>query len=315
MSFDALLGNARLKENLSAAIARGHISHFYLISGPAGSGKHTLARLLAQALLCTGSPKPCGVCQNCRKAAKGSHPDFITVEDPEHKNVSVRLVRQARADIYVLPNEGARKIYLFPQELGLEGQNALLKVLEEPPEYGVFILLSENPETLLTTVRSRCTQLQLSAVPTGLLKPWLRQQFPQADDAALNAAIARSGGFPGQALKALQEGATLSPETERFAKSFAARDAMGLLQTLVPMEKWKRDPLIEELEQWKRLLQEALTCRSGMDAPSPLSRTLATARSSAELLSAIQTLQKTIEYAQGNVSCAAICGHLEWALR
>ena len=90
---------------------------------------------------------------------------------------------------------------------------------------------------------------------------------------------------------------------------------MGLMQTIVPMEKWKRDQLIPELEQWKSLLQEALTSRSGMVTTAPLSRTLAASRSSAELLSAIQTLQKTIEYAQGNVSCAAICGYLEWALR
>ena len=315
MAFESLLGNERLKENLSAAIARGHISHFYLISGPAGSGKRTLAKLLAQALLCTSLHKPCGSCQDCRKILNGSHPDFITVEDPEHKNVSVRLVREARADIYVMPNEGARKIYLFPQELGLEGQNALLKVLEEPPEYGVFILLSENPETLLPTVRSRCTQLQLNAVTAETLRPWLRQKCPQADDAAIDAAILRSGGFPGQALALLQEGAALSPETERFAKSFATRDTMGLMQTIVPMEKWKRDQLIPELEQWKSLLQEALTSRSGMVTTAPLSRTLAASRSSAELLSAIQTLQKTIEYAQGNVSCAAICGYLEWALR
>lgn len=315
MAFESLLGNERLKENLSSAIARGHISHFYLISGPSGSGKRTLAKLLAQALLCTSLHKPCGSCQDCRKILNGSHPDFITVEDPEHKNVSVRLVREARADIYVMPNEGARKIYLFPQELGIEGQNALLKVLEEPPEYGVFILLSENPETLLPTVRSRCNQLQLRAVPAGTLGPWLRKQFPQADAAAIDAAVLRSGGFPGQALALLQEGASLSPETEHFVKSFAARDTMGLLQTLVPMEKWKRDQLIPELTQWKSLLQEALTCRSGMAATAPLSRTLAASRSSAELLSAIQVLQKTIEYAQGNVSCAAICGYLEWALR
>lgn len=315
MSFERLLGNERLKENLRAAIARGHISHFYLISGPAGSGKHTLATLLAQALMCTGSTKPCGTCQDCRKIRNGTHPDFISVVDEEHKNVAVRLVREARADMYILPNEGARKIYLFPQELGTEGQNALLKVLEEPPEYGVFILLSENPETLLTTVRSRCTQLQLRAVSPEELRPWLQKQCPQADAETVNAAIARSGGFPGQALALLQEGSDLSPETERFARSFTARDTMGLLQTLVPMEKWKRDQLIPELEQWKRLLQEALACRSGMTATTLLSRELAAARSSAELLQAIRALQKTVEYAQGNVSCAAICGYLEWALR
>ena len=93
MAFEALLGNDRLKQNLAESLARGHISHFYLISGPEGSGKHTLAKLLAEAILCEGSRKPCGSCVHCRKMASGNHPDFITVEDPEHKNVAVKIVR------------------------------------------------------------------------------------------------------------------------------------------------------------------------------------------------------------------------------
>ena len=164
MGFEALLGNERLKETLSAGLSRGHISHFYLISGPKGAGKHTLAKLLASAILCEGSHKPCGVCGPCRKITNGNHPDFITVEDPEHKNVAVKSVRQIREDAFIRPNESAYKIYLFPQELGVEGQNALLKIMEEPPRHGIFILLADNPEKLLTSVRSRCTVLKLQAL-------------------------------------------------------------------------------------------------------------------------------------------------------
>ena len=135
MGFENLLGNDRLKENLTVSLGKGRISHFYLISGPAGSGKKTLAKMLACAILCKGADKPCGSCLPCRKVMKGEHPDFITVEDPEHKNVAVRIVRQIRDDVFIRPNESDHKIYLFPQELGLEGQNALLKILEEPPAY------------------------------------------------------------------------------------------------------------------------------------------------------------------------------------
>ena len=131
MGFEGLLGNGRLKENLRVSVGRGRISHFYLISGPEGSGKHTLARLLAAALQCSGEDKPCLHCAACRKVMADTHPDCITVTDPEHKNVAVRIVRDARADMYVMPNEGQRKIYIFPQEMGIEGQNALLKVLDE----------------------------------------------------------------------------------------------------------------------------------------------------------------------------------------
>ena len=317
MGFEGLLGNERLKENMRRSLARGRISHFYLICGPVGSGKRTLARLLAAAILCREPDRPCLGCNACRKVMAGAHPDFITVDDPERKTVPVDLIRQARADIYVRPNEADRKIYLFPraQDMGIPGQNALLKVLEEPPAYGVFILLTDNPEKLLPTVRSRCTELTLTALPEGLLRSRLKEEFPDADADRLNAAIARSGGYLGQARTALQEDALITPQTEGFARSFARRDALGLTQVLVPMEKWKRDLLIPELGQWTALLHSALVCRSGLAAASPLARDLSTARSSQELMEAIGHLQKATTYAQGNVSPAAICSYLAWALR
>lgn len=315
MGLDSLLGNDRLKENLRNSVGSGHISHFYLISGPTGSGKHTLAKLLSAAILCRGEEKPCLVCPACRKVLADTHPDCITVEDREHKNVAVKLVRDARADMYVMPNEGIRKIYIFPQELGVEGQNALLKILEEPPQYGVFILLSDNPEKLLPTVRSRCTQLRLSTLPEPILRKALESAFPEADEESLSAAIFASGGYLGQAKELLSEGVAASEQTEGFVEAFTTRNTMAFLQVLVPMEKWKRDQAIPEWQHWLRLLENALTCHAGMRALSPLARRLSTSRSSQELMGAIRTLQTAIEYAQGNVSVAAICGWLQWTLR
>ena len=314
MSFDSLLGNERLKENLALSVNRGRISHFYLISGPTGSGKHTLAKLLSAAILCQGERKPCLSCNACRKVMNDNHPDCITVDDPEHKTVAVEIVRNARADMYVMPNESDRKIYIFPQELRIEGQNALLKILEEPPEYGVFILLSDNPEKLLPTVRSRCTELSLAALPEATLRQALRKEFPDADEESLSAAIHRSGGYLGQAKALLAEGA-VSAQTEAFVRSFATRDTVGLLQVLTPMEKWKRDQAIPEWQVWLQLLTDALTCHAGQKSTSPLSRQLSETRSSQELMQAITTLQTVIEYAQGNISVAAICGYLQWTLR
>ena len=314
MGFEGLLGNERLKENLRMSVGRGRISHFYLISGPAGSGKHTLAKLLSAAILCQSGEKPCLSCNICRKVMGDNHPDCITVDDPEHKTVAVKIVRDARADMYVMPNESDRKIYIFPQELGIEGQNALLKILEEPPEYGVFILLTDNPEKLLPTVRSRCTELSLLALPEGVLRQALRKEFPDADEESLSAAIGRSGGYLGQAKALLADGA-VTPQTEAFVRSFANRDAVGLLQVLVPMEKWKRDQAIPEWQTWLQLLSAALTCHCGQKATSTLARQLSESRSSEELLQAIEVLQKNIEYAQGNISVAAICGYLQWGLR
>ncbi len=315
MGFEPLLGNERLKETLSASLSKGHISHFYLISGPSGSGKHTLARLLAQAIFCQGSGKPCGVCGPCRKLESGNHPDFITVEDPEHKNVAVALVKDITKDVYVHPNEAAYKIYFFPQELGVPGQNTLLKVLEEPPKHGVFILLTDNPEKLLTTVRSRCTELKLQALPEKILHRQLRMDFPQANAEDIASALERSGGFYGQAREILESGGAVPPQTESFVRCFSQRDHLGLTQLLAPMEKWKRDALVEILQSWQTLLEQALACRTGGIRAGKMARDIAASRSSAELLGAVKALDKAITYAQSNVSPGAVCGWLCWALR
>ena len=315
MAFETLLGNDRLKDNLTSSLAKGRISHFYLISGPQGSGKHTLAKLLAAAILCQDTHAPCGKCNVCRKVMENNHPDVITVDDPEHKAVSVKLVRQAREDMYILPNESDYKIYVFPQELGIEGQNALLKILEEPPKYGVFILLSTNAEQLLPTVRSRCTELALSALPESLLTRELSKEFPDASSEALTAAAVRSGGYLGQARTLLEQGAALPAQTEQFLTAFAEKNALELTKLLASLEKNKRDQLIPLLESWISLLEEALACRSGMRALHPMTKALAAQRSSQELLQAITHLQKTILYAQSNVSPAAICGYLTWQLK
>ena len=312
MGFDAVLGNGRLKENLQSALEKGRTSHFYLLSGPEGSGKHTLARHLAAALLCSGDKKPCLGCNACRKVLSGLHPDVITVDDPEKKTVPVDLIRRIREDLFVRPNEGEKKIYLFPraQDLGLPGQNALLKVLEEPPKYGVFLLLADNPEKLLPTVRSRCVELRLLPLEENLLRKALQAEFPQAAPDAVDGAIARSGGYLGQAKALLADEAQVSPQLLAFADALAQRDDLLLAQVLVPLEKWKRDAFVALVEAWTQCVQGALACRAGMPSISPLSARLAAARSGAELNEIIGQLKKAAEYAQGNVSVAAICGWL-----
>lgn len=313
MSFDALLGNEQLKTDLARSLQTGHISHCYLITGPQGSGKHTLARLLAAAILCQGRDKPCGVCHPCRKVLEGGHPDFITWEDPDYQKIPVKLIRETfRPDVFIKPNESEHKIYMISQELGLEGQNALLTILEEPPAYAVFLLLADNPQKLLPTVRSRCRELKLSALPRQLLEERLSRDFPQASREDLRRAAERSGGFLGQAKALLEEGLSLPPQTAAFVRAFAGGDALALTELLVPMEKWKRDALIPVLSGWLALLEEAL---AGYREISTLAGEIAARRTAPDIYRAIQALQKALTYAQSNVSPGAICGWLAWVLR
>lgn len=317
MGFDGLLGNDRLKQNLTSAFAKNRISHFYLISGPVGSGKKTLSRLLAAAALCTGENKPCLSCAHCRKVIASTHPDLITIDDPEKKHVPIELIRDARADIYIQPNEASRKIYLFPraQDMLPPAQNALLKILEEPPAYGVFILLTDNAEKLLPTVRSRCTELSLTSLPENILRSALEKACPQATPQQIAGAIGRSGGYLGQAKAILEESGEIGENTMRFFNAYANSDSLGMTQVLVPMEKWKRDALVAELEMWMLTLSNALCARSGIAPTQPMADIVGTARSGKDIMNAINALQKAIEYAQRNVSPGAICGFLVWELR
>lgn len=315
MNFGDFLGNEPLKERLSNALSRDQLSHCYLITGPVGSGRHTLARRLAAAMQCTGNgDRPCGQCPQCRKVLHGTHPDILTVDDAEKKTIPVKLVRDACADLYVRPNEGAKKIYCFPraQDLNAQGQNALLKCIEEPPAYGVFLLLAEQPEQLLPTIRSRCVHLRLSPLPEAVLRNALRSRFPNASGDRLDTAAAC--GYLGQAIARMQEDVPLLPQVIALSRAYCERSPGAVLRVLTPMERLKREQLRPILLQWRVLLTDAITCRSTA-VPYAESRQLAAARTDSDLLSAAQAAKYALTLLEANVSPAHICGMLAVRLR
>lgn len=146
---------------LRAAAARGTLSHALLFTGP--GDRLAAARFAAAAFQCTGTDRPCGVCPACRKVREDIHPDVTAVRDEAHKFISVETVREVRKDAYIRPNEGARKVYLFPDcaLLTEQDQNVLLKLVEEGPPYAAFLFCAENPAAVLQTLRSRCVELKL----------------------------------------------------------------------------------------------------------------------------------------------------------
>lgn len=152
-----------VRRRLEAAV--GRLSHAYIISGPVKETNYALADILAQANVCSSQgSRPCGTCSNCRKAAGNIHPDIIRVSLLEDKRmILVDQVRQLRTEAYIRPNEANRKVFVIEdaQTMNDSAQNALLKVLEDGPQYLSFLLLTENAQQLLPTIRSRCETLSL----------------------------------------------------------------------------------------------------------------------------------------------------------
>lgn len=158
----AIPGEPRLSRRIREAAGRDALGHAAILSGQGDLS--AAAKFTAAALQCRGADKPCGVCPDCRKVLRDVHPDVVTVADPEHKNVSVDVLRGVAADASVLPNEGRRKVYIFPDCSLLDGkaQNVLLKVVEDGPPHAAFLFCAENSSALLPTIRSRTTEWKLS---------------------------------------------------------------------------------------------------------------------------------------------------------
>lgn len=315
MQLSSLLGNEELKKRLTADLRGGRLSHCYLLSGPEGSGKHTLARLLAAAMECTQPDAPCLCCAQCRKVLEGVHPDVVTMDDEKKKTVGVDLARQARAELYIRPGEGRRKIYIFPraQDLTPQAQNALLKVLEEPPEYGAFLLLAERAEAMLPTVRSRCVELHLLPVSEKEALPLLREKFPDKDDAALRRALRLSEGRIGKALHALQEDEKPDPLALELCEAYARQDALRLTQTLLQLERRKREQLLPILRQVRATLAQALAKKCG--AAQTEETPFVSARTTADLTKACHALEEAIRAAEANGGVGHVCGFLAVTLR
>ena len=310
MLFYDFLGNESLKERLSGMFRQEKSSHCYLLSGPEGSGKHTLATLLSAALQCTGSgDKPCRSCPQCRKVFGSNHPDIIFVDDEDKKMIPVEQVRNACADVYIRPNEGKKKIYIFPhaEKLNPIGQNTLLKILEEPPAYAVFLLLSPNPGLLLPTVRSRCSELHLAPLPEATLLAALRQRCPGRKEEEYR--LAASARYLGQAMAKLKHAAR-SDRAMEFAAAFAERDTLAMTMLLAPMEKWTRDKLLPMLQEWELLLMEALSARCGAAEAAPEVHRICSLRTAKEILAAIEELRLAQIRCNANVGVGAICGAL-----
>ena len=184
-SFKDVVGHKDILKYISSAVENNRVSHAYILNGERGSGKKMLANLFAMTLLCeTGDNEPCGKCHSCKQAESGYHPDIIRVTHEKPNSISVDDIRtQVNNTVDIKPYQGPYKVYIIPQAdmMTPQAQNAILKTIEEPPSYAVFLLLTENAETLLPTINSRCVMLKLRNIKDTLIKKYLMENLEIPD--------------------------------------------------------------------------------------------------------------------------------------
>ena len=252
MSFP-LVGNGRIRDAVMAAVLENRIPHAILLEGEKGTGRHTLMRFLSRAAVCDGENAPCGECRGCHLAEVGTHPD-ITVVTPEDgkKNIAVSQIRDLRADAYVKSHMAARRVFVIDKadSMNEQAQNALLKVLEEPPADIIFILIAESAAALLDTIISRCTLLSLVPPETNKALEYLRKNTDFSEE-QIKEALSITGNNIGAALDGISgAGTAAQTAAKRFTELLISGDEAGMLKVTAQLEKSRvlADEFLKELK-------------------------------------------------------------------
>ncbi len=263
--FKTVVGNAALCERLGDYILSSRLPHAIILEGPHGTGKHTLSRLCAAALVCERKHEPsvslpCLSCLGCKKVMESKSPDVITLGCEGKATIGIDAVRFLKEDISIIPNDSDYKVYIIEDadRMTVQAQNALLLTLEEPPAYAHFFLLCENSGLLLETIRSRAPVLRTELLSAFEIETYITEhdrraaQMKVSDPAGFSELLVASGNGIGRALELL-EPRTMAPikQTRALAYDFvsAAIRSKPPSETLPLMKRFseKRDLLSEQL--------------------------------------------------------------------
>lgn len=197
--FDNIIGNDKIKQELSNSVKSNKYSHSYLFVGTSGIGKKLIAREFAKMILCEANEKYCNKCKSCLEFDSNNNPDFQEIT-PEGLNIKIDQIRQIQAKVSEAPIISEKKVYIIDDAdlMTKEAQNCLLKTLEEPPEFVTIILIGSNESNFLSTIKSRCITIKFESLNPIEISDYLKNNFP--DEGISSNIIEASNGSIGKAL-------------------------------------------------------------------------------------------------------------------
>ena len=275
---DTFAGNKEIKETIESCVSSGRFPHAFIIEGETGSGRHTLARIIAAAALCENEKAPCGQCRICDLIMRDGHSDVLTYR-PDGATFKIDSVREIRDNAFVMPIEAKRKVNILIDcdKMNEPAQNAFLKVLEEPPEFMVFILICQNAQGLLTTVRSRCVTLSVKNPEQREAADYIALKTGR-NEADISEALENSHGNIGKAMDILSgEAAEAVVAAAEFLECLKNRDRFAALKCMHRFEK-DRLGFTAFLTELRLITQrEAQKCatKNGSLSPSTVAKLLA----------------------------------------
>ncbi len=255
-----------IAENLIDNVRTGNSPHAYIFEGEAGVGSFEAALLFAAVCVCERKDAaPCTTCRGCVMAKAKTHPD-INVISPlkDKKNITVDQIREVVKGAYTKPYESGKKVYIikYADDMNEQAQNAFLKVLEEPPEYAVFVLLAQNHEALLQTIRSRGTLIRFSPISNTKMREYIKAHFPE-EEKMTDFLVRYAGGVCGNVEKILAQENFVPLRAAAFDKleDLLSDDMLTAYATTEFMEENKEDADLV-LSFWQDFIRDIMLIKS-----------------------------------------------------
>lgn len=303
MKLTNFIGNEKVIDRLSKLMESGRFPHALIIEGEEGIGKKTLAKDIACALVCRGDDKPCGECSQCKKAIAAIHPDISEyIPAGTANSFHVDTVRNIINDAYVQPNEADYKIYILANAhcMNQNAQNALLKILEEPPKYVVFILTTNSKSALLSTVLSRSVCVSLEGVDIERAANYITSHCENVDYNTAKKTVETFNGNIGKAIDSLQDSKTseLVDVCNKICKALTTSNEYEMM-TLCSVFQKDRQGVVFACDLLKSIFRDALFARessehiSGQEESAALLKSSLSRQSLIKLINTCDELKST----------------------